>query len=283
MEDFSFFLMAVSALLGLGVGSFLNVLILRGSSGNKGRSGRSICLSCGKRLRFFDLFPILSFLVLKGRCRHCSCRISWQYPLVELATAGLFVFSFIWVVGIEPLYLAVICVLMLFLISSTLVYIFVYDLRHKIIRDGSALIFAFSSAVFSVLHNLAVFPSGNFLLDLLAGPISAMPFFLLWFFSGGRWMGLGDAKLMVGIGFLVGWSSWLSSLILSFWLGTAYLLFAFLIRYPLKFFGFYNIADIMPSIKPRDEIPFGPFIILAGLVTFFLSWNALNAFLGILM
>jgi leader peptidase (prepilin peptidase)/N-methyltransferase len=128
---------------GLLVGSFLNVLILRGDSGNK-RHKRSICLSCGGELKNRDLFPVISFLILKGRCRHCKCLISWQYPIVELLSACLFLVSFFYVFKniftYSSVEFAILDWILLTVISSVSIVIVIYDLQHKIILDKFALI-----------------------------------------------------------------------------------------------------------------------------------------------
>src|SRR3989344_4234135 len=82
------------------IGSFLNVIILRYNTGlsqknSIGFSGRSHCFSCGKNIKWYDLVPVLSFLFLKGRCRHCKSKISIQYPLVEFITGILFLATFL--------------------------------------------------------------------------------------------------------------------------------------------------------------------------------------------
>src|SRR3989344_7352787 len=80
--------------IGLAVGSFLNVLIDRLPKGESVVHGRSYCDSCKKKIAWYDLIPLLSFIMLKRRCRYCRKLISWQYPLVEITTASLFVFTF---------------------------------------------------------------------------------------------------------------------------------------------------------------------------------------------
>ena len=84
---------------GLIIGSFLNVIILRIDDLKSVLSGRSHCPNCKKDLAWYDLIPVLSFLILRGRCRMCREKISLQYPLVEIATAGLFVLLFYWAAG----------------------------------------------------------------------------------------------------------------------------------------------------------------------------------------
>ena len=109
--------------LGLCVGSFLNVVIERLPEGRSVVGGRSHCPGCGHTLAGRDLVPLLSFALLKGRCRFCQQKISWQYPLVELATGVLFALS---TINNQPLTI----------VSSVfLVPIFVIDLKHGIIPD----------------------------------------------------------------------------------------------------------------------------------------------------
>lgn len=110
------------------VGSFLNVVVLRYNS-SFSIYGRSGCPSCGKTLTWFELIPILSFFLQMGRCRVCGSRISLQYPLVEALTGVLFLFIFL--KGLPAAF-----TFYMFVISSLLVAILVYDIRHKIIPDG---------------------------------------------------------------------------------------------------------------------------------------------------
>ena len=87
---FSFFIF----IFGLCIGSFLNVVVLRLEKGEGFVSGRSYCPHCKHNLAWFDLIPVASFLFLGGSCRYCSAKISWQYPLVEIATAAVFLLIF---------------------------------------------------------------------------------------------------------------------------------------------------------------------------------------------
>lgn len=77
-----------TGLFGLIVGSFLNVVILRMNTG-KTLGGRSMCLSCNKKLEWYELIPLVSFIIQRGRCTKCHSKISWQYPIVEAITAVL--------------------------------------------------------------------------------------------------------------------------------------------------------------------------------------------------
>ncbi|MDB5238560.1 MAG: prepilin peptidase leader peptidase (prepilin peptidase) / N-methyltransferase [Candidatus Kaiserbacteria bacterium] len=183
----------VCGLFGLIAGSFLNVVILR--HGAKSLDGRSQCMSCGVQLKWYDLVPVISWVALRGKCRACHSSISIQYPLVELASGVSFV-----LIGtsqetfglVTPFYFAV---------AAFMIVIAAYDIRHTIIPDEWAYMFAILAAVTSIMAPLY---AGSFLFLILAGPLAALPLFLLWLVSGGSWMGLGDAKLALGIGWLLG-------------------------------------------------------------------------------
>ncbi|MFC1720710.1 prepilin peptidase [Patescibacteria group bacterium] len=240
------------------VGSFLNVVIYRMRTGLR-VTGRSMCFTCGQKLRWYELFPLVSFIAQKGRCRTCGSKISWQYPTVELITATLFVLSAYYILPAQY-FLAtqyeIISTAYLLVVMSILVVISVYDIRHKIIPDSCAYIlaaitlsfFVYSTGVSNVFNPL-------YILDLFAGPILAAPFAILWLVSKGRWMGLGDAKLMLGLGWLLGLYSGISAVILAFWIGAVAGILLILIK--------------GKSFTMKTEIPFGPFLVLGTLLVIF--------------
>ena len=215
------------------IGSFLNVVILRYGTGRGVVRGRSACPHCRHELGIAQLVPILSFLFLGGRCRKCRSKISWQYPSVEFLTGLLFLGVFLKSGGILDL-----------IVLSLLVVIFVYDLKHKMIPDAPVYTFI----LIALIELLFSHPA---LLDLAAGPILFLPFFLLWFFSGGRWMGFGDAKLAIGMGWFLGFAGGLSAVVLGFWMGAGIGIMLLLIKGGKK-------------LTIKSEIPFAPFLI-AGL------------------
>lgn len=256
-------------ILGLIIGSFLNVVILRLNTG-KGLSGRSGCLSCNKKLHWHELLPVVSFLALKRKCSGCGSKISWQYPLVEIFTALIFVSIFLKqlsVFYISPI-LAIIGLVFFLVIWSILVVIFVYDLRHTIIPNGLVYTFAILSFVYlliSIPKDLWFqFP---FVLDVFSGFIFFIPFFLLWFLSGGRWIGLGDGKLVLGIGFLLGFILGLSAIIISFWIGAIFAIFFMLMS---------RLNTARHNITMKSEIPFAPFLIIGTLILFFVPIDILG-------
>jgi prepilin signal peptidase PulO-like enzyme (type II secretory pathway) len=145
---------------------------------------------------------------------------------------------------------------------SLLLVIAVYDLRHKIIPDELSLVFGVLAFVglffFSVGGtNPAIFgfhiPS---VMDFLAGVLIALPFYLFWLVSSGRWMGLGDAKLAIGLGWLLGIAQALSGLVLAFWIGSV-------IGLSMVIFG--------KKYGMKSEIPFAPYLVLGAFLAFILE------------
>ena len=245
-------------LLGTIIGSFLNVVIFRFNTGRTIVTGRSICMTCNRNLRWYELIPVFSFLIQSGKCRRCASKISHQYPFVEFITGLIFAFiayKFIPVIYVSY-WMYVFLVVLYTFIFSLLIVISVYDLRHKIIPDKLVYLFIIIS-FFSIFINYTGFgsvftlPSFN---GLIAGPLLAIPFVLLWVFSKGRLMGLGDGKLILGIGWMLGLASGLCAIILSFWIGT-------IVSVTILFLS-------KKKINMKTEIPFAPFLIISTLITF---------------
>lgn len=247
--------------LGTIVGSFLNVLIFRYNTGLSYVTGRSKCLSCGKKLEWYELLPLFSFLFLYGKCLGCRSKISYQYPFVEFITGLVFggVFLKFGLVPLLPLYL---------IIVSLLIAMSVYDFKHKIIPDGMVFTFiALSIAMFFFVHSSSEIFTFPLSLDLLAGPILFSFFAFFWLVSGGKWMGFGDAKLALGVGFLLGFSGGVYAVMLSFWIGAIVSLLLILLQ-KIKLSRF--------RLSFKSEIPFAPFIILSVLIQIFTSYNLHN-------
>jgi leader peptidase (prepilin peptidase)/N-methyltransferase len=240
------------------IGSFLNVVSLRYNTG-MGVNGRSKCFSCGKTLSWRELIPIASFAAQKGRCTKCKSKISWQYPVVEFFSGAVFVLIFFKYPPLSPV--SAITTLLYLFITAILIVITVYDIKHKVIPDS--LSYSFAVLAFAGLFigtggdgvNGASFFHMPLLINLLAGPLCALPFAVLWFVSKGQWLGLGDAKLMVGIGWALGFVPAVSAVILAFWIGAVisvtWMLFTF------------------RKIKSHYEIPFAPYLILGMYIVLF--------------
>jgi leader peptidase (prepilin peptidase) / N-methyltransferase len=261
-------------LFGLIIGSFLNVVIYRYNTGYS-LGGRSKCGSCSYQLTWIDLVPVVSYLMLRGRCRQCGAQISMQYPVVELLTGLLFAGAYV-MHGISTLFILDI------IIFSILIVIFFYDLKHKIIPDLLVYLFIGLS-----LLRLAVLVSqstyGLLMHDLMFGIIVAAFFFLLWLISQGRWIGLGDAKLVLGIGWFLGLVYGLSALLLAFWIGAIVgLALMFIGNNPGRFRAITSHWSFLGNISRKTEIPFAPFLILGLWIVYFFHFDlvGLNYFLG---
>ena len=264
-------------LLGVIIGSFLNVVILRHNTG-KTVGGRSACMVCKTTLRSSELIPILSFMFQKGRCKHCRTKISWQYPLVELSTGILFALNFYTVyLQSKSLTEFIITFVLSASILALFVAIFVYDKKHQIIPDR----FSFAVGGLSVLYVLAtvfVFKNNMFWINVVEGSLywwlnigAGLIFFLLiyilWRVSQGRLIGLGDAKLLFGMGTMLGIVYGLSALFLSFWIGTLYAIFLLLKQ---------RLSNTSGHITMKSEIAFGPFLIISFLIVYFLKVDVTN-------
>jgi leader peptidase (prepilin peptidase) / N-methyltransferase len=255
-------------LLGTIIGSFLNVVIYRFNTGKSIVHGHSICMTCNKSLRWYELIPVFSFLIQSGKCRRCASAISHQYPIVEFGTGFIFAliaYHFLPILAIS--YWSFIFLLILFaFIFSLLIVISVYDIRHKIIPDKLVYLYALVSffSVFLSYESGFVSLQWPSLINILSGPIFALPFAFIWIISKGKWMGLGDAKLILGIGWMLGPLVALSAVIISFWMGAIWgLFYIFLSK---------NISDSkMMKIGMKTEIPFAPFLILGTLISFFFN------------
>lgn len=245
-------------LLGTIIGSFLNVVIYRFGTGKSISHGRSICMTCNKTLRWYELIPVFSFLIQSGRCRRCASSISHQYPLVEFGTGLMFVLIVKHLMPILPYSQSLFVVLVTFysFIFSVLMVISVYDMRHKIIPNKLVYLFifiAFLSLFINYSNSETLFAVPHYT-RLLAGPLFAAPFALIWLLSRGRFMGLGDAKLILGIAWLFTPYESLAALTLSFWIGSVVSLL-------IMFFA-------KKKIGMKTEIPFAPFLVLATFIVF---------------
>lgn len=283
------------------IGSFLNVVILRYNTGLPifSRAGRSQCFSCGKILGPAELVPVLSFLFLSGRCSVCKTKISIQYPAVELLTGLLFLLIFIKnysLLAVAPVSFALFFTFHM-VVWSILIVITFYDLRHKIIPNG--LVYALCTltllgAVFIQMSRGSIFPDTYLdLANFLAGPLFFLFFSSLWLVSGGRWIGLGDAKLVLAVGFLLGLAGGVSALILSFWTGAIFGIFLILVGAVLRQLEARaqarvgagvaagavrnsRLSTFSKNLRMKSELPFAPFIILGTLIVFFCSMDILG-------
>ena len=236
--------LAIIVFLGLAIGSFLNVVIHRLPRGESLVSPGSRCPSCGYALRPLDNVPVLSYVALRGRCRACGVRIPPRYPVVELATAALFVLHYL-VFGWTPL----LAVRLLF--AAAMVALFAIDLEHQLLPDAITL----PGIVLGLLASLFLPPG---LRDALIGLLVGGG--VLWLigeayyrYSGEEGMGGGDVKMLAMIGAFLGWELVIVTLVFSSIAGSLIGVLLILtkrggLKYALPYGTFLAIAGVVASL-----------------------------------
>ncbi len=208
---------------------------------------RSLCPSCKKQINWYDNIPFLSYIILKGKCRNCNYKISFQYFLVELITATSFLIIYI-------LYGTSITTLLLIILSIFFIIIFFIDLKHFIIPNELTFPLMMIGLIKSFYPNLdqTIFP--NYINSILGGLVG---YFLIWLviiiyekIRKKEGMGLGDAKLLAAIGFWFGWVS---------------------IPFTIFISSFVALIFVIPSLlnktrKVSSQIPFGPYIVIGCII-----------------
>ncbi len=193
------FFAAMAALFGVCIGSFTNVLILRVPRGEEVVKTSSHCMSCGHRLAFYDLVPVLSYLMLRGKCRYCHAPISAQYPLIEAVNGGMYFCIFLL---LGPCADAV----LFSLAASALIALSVIDWRTYEIPVGFNLFLACLGLVRMGLDYT------HFYHYLIGAVCVSAPLALIYYLSGGKAIGGGDVKLMAACGLMLGWQKILFAL-----------------------------------------------------------------------
>lgn len=248
-----------------------------------------MCPKCKKKIVWYDNIPIISYLVLMGKCRHCRRSISIQYPLIELTTASTFLFvSFFsgpgrtisqWInelcvsqaININShLSINILLLIILLTVCSFLILIAVYDLKTKEIPNGFNLGFIFFALLYTIFITIdSSVPLGYFALYPLTAIVAFLFFHSIVYISKETWMGGGDAKLAIGMGLLLGPAHTFIAVFMASWLGAIYGI----------------ILIILKKAGRKTEIPFGPFLVLGTLVSLLfgsqlISWYA-KMFLGL--
>jgi len=194
---------------GLLLGSFINMIVWR-IPNSITLKGRSLCVHCLHTLAWIDLIPVVSFLLLRFKCRYCLQKISWRYPLLELATAVALMF--VWVAR-PQFFSAPLEIFFAVLVVGVLITLFVIDYEYQIIPDVITLP---AIAVFMILQIARGTQVGSLLFAaLLAGGFFAAQYV----FSKGRWIGDGDIRLGILMGVILGWPYVLAALIIAYVLG----------------------------------------------------------------
>ena len=241
-------------------GSFANVCIYRLPLDKGVALGRSYCIKCKKQIVWYDNIPIISYLLIEGKCRKCKKKISFQYPLVELLSILTFVIIYFF-------YGITFTTILLIALSLTFLIIFFIDLEHFIIPNNLTYPMMILGFVKSFDPNLnSLFP--NYVNSLIGGFFGYGIIWLIIFFykvfRNKEGMGLGDAKLLAVIGFWFGWIS------------VPFILFSSSVV---------ALISVMPSLlnkskKFSSEIPFGPFIIVGCILYIIFIEQYKNLILG---
>lgn len=186
------FLYIIIFLYGIIIGSFLNVCIYRIPKKENIATTRSHCMSCGYQLKWYDLVPIFSYLVLRGKCRKCGSKISVQYPIIEALNGALYLLVF-WRYGMS------VDSLLYCLLFSALIVLSVIDFRTYEIPLGIN-IFILTLGLIHIVTDLSLWSS------YVIGFFSvSVPLLLIYLVTKGRGIGGGDVKLMAVAGLLIGW------------------------------------------------------------------------------
>lgn len=227
-------------ILGLIIGSFLNAVIFRLYKEESFVADRSRCPHCRHELSAADLIPVLSFVMLGGRCRYCKKRISWQYPLVELATASIFVLlalNFQFPISSAQFWYQV-------TIASFLILIAVFDFKHYLILDKVV----YPATAIVILWNL--FSGEGIGGGLLSGIIISGFFAFQYFVSDGRWIGFGDVKFGFLLGNIFGIKLGIVMLVISYFIGA-------IVGLTLIFLKKKNLGS---------KLPFGVFLSISAII-----------------
>ena len=267
----------VYALFGLMGGSFANALAARIPEGETLLT-RSHCVKCGHSIAWYDNIPVLSWIALRGRCRMCKEPISFQYPAVEIITAGLWV-AITAATGAllipEPFTAG------LYILSVIGVALSVIDFRTLTLPNK--LVFSFTGvSVFTIVIQvifelLNLVPSnestlGSLLTALIAMLIFGGLYFAIFMFSGGKWMGYGDVKLVPSLGLMSGYLGWETALL------------ALILPYIISSVPIMILMGL-GKMKKGKQVPFGPFLLMGfaasvlfsnELVSFYTSITGLN-------
>lgn len=244
-------------ILGTIIGSFLNVVIYRLHTG-RSLNGHSHCMSCGKHLRWYELFPLLSYVALRGRCAGCGSYIPSRYALVELLTGVLYLL--VW----RTFFFEPVLILLNWVFLSVLMIIAVYDMRHTIIPDEMTILAGIVALIYAGYASFIAETWMPLLSEIGAGLAAFVFFGGLWYVSGGRWIGFGDAKLAVPLGIMVGLGGVFSMIVLSFWIGAVISLV--LLGLGKLVAGKTGLRFLSAPITIKSEIPFAPFLILGFLL-----------------
>ncbi|MBP3339610.1 MAG: prepilin peptidase [Lachnospiraceae bacterium] len=244
--QFETILLIIIFVYGVIIGSFLNVLIYRLPLKENIATERSHCMKCGNKIKWYDLVPLVSYILLRGKCRHCKEKISVQYPLVELANGIGYVWIFYANGGISTDITVVVDSILFCLCTSALLVLSVIDWRTYEI-PVQLNIFILITGIARVINYRN---NSDEIIELLIGMIAvSVPLLLLFYLTKGRGIGGGDVKLMAAAGLLVGVGNIVLALVLGCVIGSII-----------------HIA-LMKICKRDNVLAFGPYLSIGIFIT----------------
>lgn len=255
---------------GAAIGSFLNVVIYRSLNNESWVTGRSRCDSCRKKIGWYDNIPLLSYLILKAKCRNCKKPIALTHPVVEVLVGSLFAWwymtgAFFFTLTqrpfevLQPAFWLIVGVILIAILVADYLYYIIPDM-FVILLLGLTIVYRIALVSFGIMQI-------NDLILAVFGMILAVLFIgSLWFFTKGKGMGLGDVKLMVPLSLLLGWPNTLVGLFLSFLIG-----------------GFIGGFLLLSKKKKMGQVvPFGPFLIVGTFISLIWGDQILSWYLSFL-
>ena len=250
-EEWPTGILVAVALFGLSIGSFLNVVVARVPAGRSLVRPGSACPGCRALLKWYDNIPVLSFLVLRGRCRACGMPISWRYPIVEMITATVLVLAYVTLGATANFVVAVVLLPALIAITGI-------DLEHQLIPD----VITLPGILAGLLLNLA---TGRISwVDSTVGILVGGGVFLVIIVGSRGGMGGGDLKLGAMLGAFLGWKALLFALFVAIVSG-----------------GVVGAVLLAAGLRSRkDPIPFGPFLAVGGAMALFWGERIFDWWMG---
>lgn len=248
-------------LFGIIIGSFLNVLIYRLPRGLDFKKGSSFCTTCKHPLKWYDLFPLFSWLLLGGKCRYCKAKISPIYPIVEATNGILWALGYIFFTQYQLNF----ALLGYCMVCSALIVVFCIDAKFKIIPDSMWVTVLLGGVLVYVQGLLDYGFSWRDLVARLVGVVTASGILLLlgMLYKGG--MGGGDIKLMAAAGFLLGWRDVLVALMFGAVCGTLWL----------------GITHSLKKGNLKKEVPFGPHLTIGILLSLYFAGPLVSWYVGL--
>ena len=247
--------------LGIILGSFINAWVWRIENNLSIAKGRSMCPHCKHTLAWYDLLPVLSYLMLRGRCRYCKAKISSQYPIIEISTGLIFMTLYIFQ---SPQSVQQWVALVILLVTTVLlVAAYIYDAKHMELPEMFMLP---AIALGLVYFGLNIFWQGVGAMVPQAIALGAFVFayIAMWYFSKGQWLGAGDIRLAAIMGLFLTPKQLVVSIFSAYLIGSIY-----------------GLSILVKSKKKQGiKVPFGPFLIIGFYIGLFFGTQIANWYLS---